>query len=64
MTEGMKNMLNGLRDKMNQETERFLAKALRKVRDPRKEYEQFVRELESSEDEPVRMQPAITRPAA
>ena len=39
---------NQLQDKMRRETERFLSRAMRTIRQPRQTYEQFVTELKLS----------------
>lgn len=41
----MNATMNGLSDQMKRSTERFLSRAVRSIRDPRAEYEKFLREL-------------------
>jgi len=58
--------IDELRDKMRQETERFLERAMRSVRDPRAEYAKLLREMQASASGagPERTPPVRQRPAA
>lgn len=57
----MNATMNGLSDQMKRRTERFLSRAMRSIRDPRSEYEKFLRELRELIDAPPSTNPPPMR---